>query len=53
MPQERTEQELTLIGKELIRTLGLSIKDNGRVETSIGDKTPLGLARYVESLYQK
>ena len=38
------------IGETLIDVLGLKVKGNGRVETSIGDKTPMGLARIVERI---
>lgn len=38
------------IGNKLIELLDLRVKDNGRVDTSGGDKTPVGLARTVKRL---
>jgi hypothetical protein len=38
-----SEQEQAKIGAALIDLLGLKVKKNGRVDTSWGDKTPLGL----------
>jgi len=35
------------IGNELIKLLGLKVKQNGRIDTEWGDKTPAGLARTV------
>lgn len=32
---------------------GLKVKRNGRVDTSCGDKTPLGLYRIIARVYQK
>jgi hypothetical protein len=47
-PENQADHE---IGLEIIRVLGLRRKrDNGRVETTHGDKTPCGLARTVRSL---
>lgn len=40
-----------LIGERLIELLGLKVKANGRVDTSVGDKTPVGLSRTVNSLF--
>ena len=44
----------TVIGREIINLLGLKVKTNGRVDTSHGDKTPLGLyltvKRYVDKV---
>jgi len=45
---ERTEEELKAIGESLINMLNLKVKKNGRVDTSWGDKTPLGLALSVK-----
>jgi hypothetical protein len=38
-----TENELIERGNNLIELLQLKIKNNGRVDTIWGDKTPLGL----------
>jgi|TARA_Y100000034_G_scaffold129767_1_gene186855 hypothetical protein len=45
--EERLKDDETadMVGKRLIAMLGLRVKTNGRVDTSIGDKTPAGLAR--------
>lgn len=38
------------IGEELIKLLGLKVKrDNGRIETSEGDKSPCGLTRTIRA----
>lgn len=39
-----TEAQRTEQGKQIIKLLGLRVKQNGRVDTEWGDKTPLGLA---------
>lgn len=41
------------IGNRLITLLDLRVKDNGRVDTNIGDKTPVGLARTVKRLLEE
>jgi len=47
-PENKTDHE---IGLELIRVLKLRRKrENGRVETTHGDKTPCGLARTLRAL---
>jgi hypothetical protein len=47
-PQDQADHDL---GLELIRVLRLKRKrDNGRIETTHGDKTPCGLARTVRHL---
>ena len=47
-PENQADHEL---GLEIIRVLGLKRKrDNGRVETSHGDKNPCGLTRTLRSL---
>jgi hypothetical protein len=47
-PQDQADHEL---GLEIIRVLGLKRKrDNGRIETTHGDKNPCGLARTVRQL---
>ena len=47
-PENQADHE---IGLEMIRVLKLRRKrDNGRVETTHGDKTPCGLARTVRSI---
>ena len=33
----------TAIGEDIIKLLHLKVKENGRVDTSWGDKTPFGL----------
>jgi hypothetical protein len=49
-PEDQADHE---IGLELIRVLNLRIKrDNGRVETSHGDKYPCGLARTIRHLVE-
>lgn len=40
------------IGLKLIEVLGLKVKANGRVDTSIGDKTPMGLTRTIKSIIE-
>jgi len=40
-----SERELTAAGLRIIELLGLKQKGNGRVDTSGGDKSPVGLAR--------
>ncbi len=40
------------IGLKLIEVLGLEVKANGRVDTSIGDKTPMGLTRTIKSIIE-
>ncbi len=47
-PQDQADHE---IGLEIIRVLGLKRKrENGRVETTHGDKNPCGLARTLRAL---
>lgn len=46
-----TEKEQEKRGKEIIKLLGLKMKKNGRVDTTWGDKTPLGLYRTLERFY--
>jgi hypothetical protein len=41
------------IGERLIQLLNLPVKENGRVDTGIGDKTPLGLARTVQRIFDE
>lgn len=41
------------LGLKLIEVLGLKVKKNGRVDTSWGDKTPVGLALTVESIVEE
>ncbi len=41
------------LGDKLIELLQLKVKDNGRVATSGGDKTPLGLALTVLRLIEE
>ena len=51
MNENNAKQEVdTLTGKSLVELLGLKVKTNGRVDTSIGDKTMAGLALTVKSL---
>ena len=40
------------VGNDLINLLHLKVKMNGRVNTSYGDKTPLGLAITVQRVVQ-
>ena len=46
------EKQAEKTGKRLIEILGLKVKANGRVDTTWGDKTPLGLALTVERILQ-
>lgn len=41
------------IGNKLIEILQLKLKRNGRVETTWGDKTPIGLAKVVKRIIQE
>ena len=41
------------IGNRLIELLDLKVKSNGRVNTSGGDKTPVGLAKTVKRLIEE
>ena len=47
-----TDKEAEQLGNTLIKKLSLKVKENGRVDTIDGDKTPLGLGltviRYIE-----
>lgn len=43
-----TDEQKTEIGQRLIELLSLKVKSNGRVDTSVGDKTPLGLFKTVK-----
>lgn len=45
--KDLTEEQEKKIGEEIIELLDLKIKKNGRVNTSFGDKTPLGLGRVI------
>jgi hypothetical protein len=45
-----TEIEQSKIGETLIEVLGLRVKSNGRVNTTWGDKTPLGLYLTVQRI---
>ena len=42
-----TDNEMIERGNALIELLQLKVKNNGRVDTIWGDKTPLGLYRMV------
>lgn len=48
-----TEEQEKKIGEEIIKLLNLKIKKNGRVYTSFGDKTPLGLGRVILSIIEE
>jgi len=41
------------IGNKLIEVLQLKLKQNGRVDTSWGDKTPVGLYQIVKRIIQE
>ena len=41
------EKQIEQFGNEVIKLLSLKVKENGRVDTDGGDKTPLGLGRTV------
>ena len=44
------EDENIAIGNILIELLGLTVKENGRVDTTWGDKTPAGLTLTVKRI---
>jgi len=48
---DTTDDEL--IGNKLIEVLQLKLKQNGRVDTSWGDKNPVGLAQVVKRIIQE
>jgi hypothetical protein len=41
------------IGNKLIEVLQLKLKPNGRVDTTWGDKTPIGLVQVVKRIIQE
>lgn len=41
------EKHIEQFGNEVIKLLSLKVKENGRVDTDGGDKTPLGLGRTI------
>jgi hypothetical protein len=41
------------IGNKLIEVLQLKVKQNGRVDTTWGDKTPVGIAQVVKRIIQE
>jgi hypothetical protein len=41
------------IGFEIIKLLDLNVKENGRVDTDGGDKTPVGLALTVKRIFDE
>lgn len=51
------EKQIEQFGNEVIKLLSLKVKSNGRVNTNIGDKTPLGLGkmliRYMKEAKEK
>lgn len=50
-PKDKADHEL---GLEIIRILSLKRKrENGRVDTTQGDKNPCGLARTLRALFEK
>lgn len=42
---DQEEKGLRFQGEQIIEVLQLHVKPNGRVDTTGGDKTPIGLAR--------
>jgi len=42
-----TDERAEILGNNLIQLLHLKVKENGRVDTFWGDKTPIGLAKTV------
>ena len=42
-----SNEKLAAIGLSIVSLLGLEFNDNGRIDTSYGDKTPLGLAKTI------
>jgi len=40
-----SDEQAIALGQQIIDSLGLTLKDNGRVDMTGGDKTPLGLVR--------
>jgi hypothetical protein len=47
------DAEGTIVGENIIDLLYLKVKENGRVDTSWGDKTPLGLFLTLERLMKE
>lgn len=45
-----TENQEIELGLKIIRILNLKVKKNGRVNTTQGDKTPLGLFRTINGI---
>jgi hypothetical protein len=55
MQKEGASWDEAYRANEMIQLLlpGLKIKKNGRIDTSIGDKTPLGLYRSINHIMRK
>ena len=51
--QHLGEEKEYKIGLSIIKLLGLQVKENGRVDTTIGDKTPLGLTRTIQRIIEE
>lgn len=51
------KKQVEKLGNEVIKLLSLKVKENERVDTDIGDKTPLGLGytliRLIDELHDK
>jgi len=47
------EKKAEELGDKIIELLSLKIKENGRIDTNIGDKTSLGLGRTIEYLIER
>ena len=45
-----SDEQAQKLGEQLIEVLQLKVKSNGRVDTSWGDKTPIGLGKTVEQI---
>jgi hypothetical protein len=49
-PEENLDERDERLGKEMIEALGLELKNNGRVDTEFGDKTPMGFYRTMKRI---
>lgn len=50
--QDKAEADLRSQGEQIIEVLQLEVKANGRVDTTGGDKTPIGLARTMRRILE-
>lgn len=49
-PKEVSDEENSLKGAAIMRLMGKSLNSNGRIDTPIGDKTPLGLYNTIKGV---